>query len=496
MNHLIRKYVGLLLILLTAASCGVGDTSDRDAGGGIGGTGISKGTITGFGSVVVNGVAFNTTGSPISVDDNPGIESDLAIGMVVTVQGTINDDGTGTASSVTFEDNLEGPISSIDPAAKTLEVLGQTVVWNDSAKFESHDGNPTDPNTLIPGNIIEVSGFASSGGVIQATRIEKKADAFTSGMEIELKGTISNLNTINNTFTIGLLTVNYSSAQIDDSLGALSNGLFVEVKSSQALADGVLIASKVEGESEGVSGSSGSEVELEGLVTFFDPLNPTNFEVNGQPVQTSSSTEFENGSSDDLALNVHLEAEGTLNASGVLVATKIEFRHTRVRIEASVDAVDPANNTITFFLTADNSVVVTVNALSEMEDDNGDPLSLNAVVAGDWLEIKAYAVRDSSGVITEIIATELEREDPPSNGRVILRGPVSEASNPTLVILGVTVDTAGDPSFQDINENLITRAEFFSQIGTQLAAGANPIVKAKGDWTGTQIDAKELEIED
>jgi len=39
---------------------------DGRASGGIGGTGISKGTVTGFGSVIVNGVTFNTDNTPPS----------------------------------------------------------------------------------------------------------------------------------------------------------------------------------------------------------------------------------------------------------------------------------------------------------------------------------------------------------------------------------------------------------------------------------------------
>jgi hypothetical protein len=85
------------------------------------------GPITGFGSVIVNGVRFSTTGATILVNGVAATEADLAIGQVVRVEGTVDAGGTtGTAQSVTFEDNVTGPIESIDLASGRL-VAGQPV---------------------------------------------------------------------------------------------------------------------------------------------------------------------------------------------------------------------------------------------------------------------------------------------------------------------------------------------------------------------------------
>ena len=76
---------------------------------------VSQGTITGFGSVIVNGVRYDTSNATFTIDGSPGTESDLAVGQVVVVSGTINQAGTeGTAASVDFDDAVEGPIESID----------------------------------------------------------------------------------------------------------------------------------------------------------------------------------------------------------------------------------------------------------------------------------------------------------------------------------------------------------------------------------------------
>jgi hypothetical protein len=82
---------------------------------------VSKGTITGFGSVIVNGVHYDSNGADITIDDNPGLESDLAVGDVVVVKGTLSSSGTsGSADSIDFDDAVEGPVSAIDLAGGTI----------------------------------------------------------------------------------------------------------------------------------------------------------------------------------------------------------------------------------------------------------------------------------------------------------------------------------------------------------------------------------------
>ena len=115
---LLKKYfLPLLVLVLFVAGCGGGGGGGSSlAGGGIGGTGITSGTITGFGSVFVNGVEFETDGSSFDVDDNIGTDQDvLGLGMVVTITGSINPDGvTWTALSILYDDEVEGPIAA-DP---------------------------------------------------------------------------------------------------------------------------------------------------------------------------------------------------------------------------------------------------------------------------------------------------------------------------------------------------------------------------------------------
>ncbi|WP_455197312.1 DUF5666 domain-containing protein, partial [Kaarinaea lacus] len=103
--------------------------------GGESGTGIQAnnqttvGEISGFGSIYVNGVRYNTDGATVYIDGNPSSEQSLAVGMVVTVEGSVNSDGlNGTAITVATRTEVEGLVLQNDVAGNgTINVMGQTV---------------------------------------------------------------------------------------------------------------------------------------------------------------------------------------------------------------------------------------------------------------------------------------------------------------------------------------------------------------------------------
>lgn len=87
-------------------SGGGGDTGDTSAG--ISGSGKAIGVITQFGSIFVNGVEYDTSEAIIIVNGVIATEDDLGVGMVVFIQGTVNEDGvTGVAEVVIVDDNLK-----------------------------------------------------------------------------------------------------------------------------------------------------------------------------------------------------------------------------------------------------------------------------------------------------------------------------------------------------------------------------------------------------
>ena len=137
--HRLRNSILIALLVIGMAACGGGT---QLAGGGIGGTGISQGPITGFGSIFVNGVEFNTNNATIIKDGTsigPLSTSDLKkylmVGMIVTVNGDIANSISGIANTVSYAKELQGPITAITPP-NALTVLGQSVIVDNLTKIE------------------------------------------------------------------------------------------------------------------------------------------------------------------------------------------------------------------------------------------------------------------------------------------------------------------------------------------------------------------------
>lgn len=331
-STLYRAITAAMAISIAACSSGT-DVA------GIGGSGItSSGTITGFGSIFVNGVEFKTSSSTFNVDDNPdGTEDDLAIGMHVTVNGTLNADGvTGNATSVTYDDQLQGPVGAppidIDTENKTITVLGIVVALNSTTtQFDIDDSVPGsfNFNNIKKGDNVEISGLFDSAGKLIATRVELKEQAFTIDSSIvELRGTIADL--IGPNFTLNLqgmagatVDIVTSSGTAYDDLppGGLVDGTFVEVKGTcPDVTCTTIEATRIQGESEGFDGDSDGDVEIEGFITRY--VDDSDFDVDGLPVDASDAQK--EPPSLILIKDLLVEVKGTV-VNNVLMASKVEL---------------------------------------------------------------------------------------------------------------------------------------------------------------------------
>ena len=469
----VKWFLALLLVALVAACGGNGSSSTGSAATA---KNSSRGVITGFGSVFVNGVEFNTAKTSVLINGVSGTESQLKVGMVVKVDGSINSDGrSGNATSINFSAEAEGPISDINLTTNTLTVLGQTVNIDGNTIFEGATGL-SDP-TLAIGDYIEVSGFRNASGIV-ASRIEKKTAGSMHNI-FQIKGVISNLNAAAHTFTLGTLTVDYGSL---NPLPTLSNGLWVEVKSN-ATPDpttNILKATKIE--IEDMASSEGNKEEVEGYVSGFTDA-ASDFNVAGQAVHVGPDTVYESGTASDLKDGIKIEAEGVVT-NGVLLASKIEVKQTKttkpnIIVEAPVEAVDA--NSITVL-----GQQFTFSKRTQMEDKTGVQPKLNitnistTITVGDHVSVRGF--KNSTG---ELTATRIERN---ANTKVVLQGPVEAVSSPTLTILGLNVMTGANTNFK-MGKGGINAAGFFAQVKTGM------IVKVNGTKSDTGIMATEIEIE-
>ena len=471
------KYCLLTVIAGLLVSCG-GSSSEPspDPGtqnppppvGGVVRSGIAYGPISGFGSVIVNGVHYDTNGAIFSIDDSTGSESDLKVGQVVTMKTETDDQGNASATDVIFDDEVQGPIDSIDLINSTIVVLGQMVLINANTSFDD-SFTLANIDGLMVGDVVEVSGLVNADGVIVASRIEPKLATD----EFEVHGTITILDSGAQTFMLNELLVDYSTATLEDFGSATpTEGDLVEVKGTSFNANSALIATKIELETiNDRIGDNDDDAEIEGLITEF--TSAQSFSVAGVPVITNSGTEYKYGAASNLALNVRIEVDGVFNASGVLVADEVEFENeSDVEVVSVLDSVDSTNQTITIF-----GITFLVDASTRFEDKSDadlEPFNFSHLSAGDYLAVRGFT-REGDGLYASLI----EREDIDTRNEV--QGMVETIATDSLSILGVTITIDANTEYQDFDDSTMTQSEFFGL----LSVGS--LVNARGSKTSSNV---------
>ncbi len=465
----------LVSLLVVGCGSGGGSSGGSEPIAGIDRGGIiASGPITGFGSVIVNGVRYSTSGALVTVDGQPATESDLRIGQVVRIEGTLNADGvTGSAVRIDFNDEVEGPVQSVDLAGQRLVVLGQTVQVSANTSF----GDSIVPRALeglAVADQVQVSGLVASDGVIAATRIERRA----SSSEVDVKGVASGVDSAAKRLNINGLAIDYATAQLEGfAMGQPADGDLLEVRGTLN-ASSVLVATRIQRETQSFMGTIDDEADIEGLITRF--VSASDFDVAGQSVITNTSTRYEGGSASDLALDVKVEVEGGFDINGRIVAEQLRFRlDSDVEISATVESVDAAASRLVVLGTT-----VVVNELTRFEDHSAADLQrfgLADLRVGDYVEIRGRLEG------TTVIATRLDRDEP--DDQVELRGPVDSVAQPDLTIAGVTVTTDADTEFSNKSDESIDASEFF-------AIAEGQIVKVEGALVGDVLLAESAELED
>lgn len=339
-HRLFSHGVQAMGLALALVGCGGGGGVDS------GGTGVTasyaSGPITGFGSVIVNGVRYDDTVATVTDGDGtPRSRNDLRLGMTTEVRGTaitLDDAGASvaTASSIVFSSELQGTVDSVDATANRLVVLGQGV---DVSPATVLDGLSGGLSTLSVGDGVEIYGFFDvTTARYRATRIERK----TGVPDFKLRGAVSNLDSVAKAFNIGTQRISYA-AVAGDVPATLANGDFVRLRLQSAQIGGVWIVSGV---SDGTrQPDDGAEVKLEGLINAF--TSPSRFSVNGVAIDASRITVPAG-----LALGVRVEVEGrasgaTLVANEVEIETEDDANNLEFEIRDRIASVDAATLSFT-----------------------------------------------------------------------------------------------------------------------------------------------------
>ncbi len=446
---------------------------------------MSTGVITGFGSVFVNGVEFETGSAQVTTDDEEvASENDLQVGMVVMVTGTINEDGvTGEASDIEYSENLQGSIQTINLSDSSFTVLDQTIITDELTNFE---GEIT-LETLEVGQLVEVSGMLNADGAIVASLV-KLEDPATS--ELKVEGVVSNLNAENSLFELNGLVVNYALADIED-IDQLIEGVYVRVRSSQDLVEGVLQADKivVKGTDDGAAAGAqdpvpGSPVVIDGIIDSFESLS--SFTVNGEQALVNELTNFLSGSSSaDLILNARVRIKGTLDDAGVIVVEHLTLQTRNfLGMEGEIQSIDLVNHSLTML-----GITFLVNEETHFIDSGPERIkyfSLADLLVGDWVEIMARETE----LETEYVAVKLKRHRDQESEQMKLSGPIS-AIDPLLMqfsINGFVVQVADMTEIEFDHGDAMDMAALFELLVDGLK------VKIEGVIEGEMVIAAEISI--
>lgn len=337
---------GLAVLLAALGACG------GSGGVGSGGTGqpmsTGSGTVTGFASVIVDGVEYEDEGVTPMAELVWGQPAATTVKLGQFAEIDFDQEGfVLQARSIRVDAAVAGPVDSVDVEGRSLQVLGQRVVVNENSSegpitvFEDVAGLAG----LQPGDAAEVHGVprwnaATSRYDVQATRIEKLSALPAS---FRLSGTVQDLQPGSTafTFTLGGLTVDYGDALILPSAQVLENGRRVVVWTSQVPVAGRLEASGIRVIVR-QEGGSDAPARLGGTVGRLDTAAET-FDLAGVLVHYDNALVTPPNRS--LANGSYVQVRGRYAGDGSFVADHVKLRRPaddeddrEVRLEGTISA--------------------------------------------------------------------------------------------------------------------------------------------------------------
>lgn len=388
------RHAAALLLALSAAlitACGgggsAGDPPAAPLQGGETATAYAAGPITGFGSVIVNGIRYDDSSAEVTDDEgrNQGRDK-LRLGMSVEVDGNQVDHGKAVAKAlrIRFGSEIVGPVAAFDAAAGTLQVLGQTVVVTATTVF---DDSLTGDLAALAGTVIEVHAqYDAATGRYTAWRIEPAADA----PNYKLRGVVAGLTPT--TFTLGGQVINYAGLLPADLPPNLANGTTVRVRLQKVQVGGQWVAISVR---QGVRKvDDREEADLRGAITVW--ASATDFEINGLKVDARSAA-FPDGMP-GVVLGAMVEVEGRI-VGGVLVANKVELdaRHAMDRhgpeLHGAIGGLDKTAKTFKLRgMTVSYAGTVTYKNGTEADLANGRKVEVKGTPGADRKTLAAASI--------------------------------------------------------------------------------------------------------
>ncbi|MGB7184928.1 MAG: DUF5666 domain-containing protein [Burkholderiaceae bacterium] len=422
MNNLTPIRV-MAVLIAGAALAACGGTDNNSAGGVSAQTKeTTTGAITGFGSVIVEGVRYDDTGATVedevdATNPAPGTLADLKLGMQVELEAQ-----DGRAKFIRIRPEVIGTVDA--PTATGFIVLGQTVVVSDDTVY----AGATALADIVAGDSVKVHGQRDENGNIIASRIKRKDP--TSLRFYRVAGTVDSVDADSKTFMIRALTVRWNdSTRISPAADQIVVGARVAVFSDTDAQSNELPARAIrirtmDDEPDSVRRSIG------GMIQDYEVGTPT-FRLRGVTVNFTPETKFENGTESDLADGRKILVRGTFSPRGenrrVIEATEIRFHHTHEHRNSLHGAISDYDSTDMSFMLRGVKVDASNDAVEYIGGD--------ASLLGNGVNVKVIGSVDGDMVAAKIIkfvTAEHESEEEFESDRELQEGSIPDNEQPNL----------------------------------------------------------------
>jgi len=321
----IRQNLGLSTIALSVAllsACG-GGTGTASNTNGI--TPTLSGTVTGFGSVIVDGQEIEDAYARIVHENADGSQSNDVLQMGQRVR--VAHDGANKASRVLIDAAVIGVVSSKGP--NTLTVAGQVVLINSdmaAGPLTVFAGGYSDLSSVQVSDMVQIHGTpvydtVTSSYKVQATRVQKDMGV----ARVQVNGKVAGYTTTSAgaSFALNGLTVNTTSATALRPTGAaLANDVQVTAYGA-SLVGGVLTATHVRVNRDQNSGNTSMQAQLSGAVSNYNASAGT-LDVQGTTVRVGAAVVQPSGAI--IANKAYVMVKGSVASDGSITATQVQVR--------------------------------------------------------------------------------------------------------------------------------------------------------------------------
>jgi len=387
------------LALMAVAACGDGMQLAGVSGGGTGAA-VASGTVTGFGSLIVDGKTWDDSSASVRVELDPqagAVPATAQLGQQVKLSFEVD----GQATSITLRPNVIGAVTQA--GANELIVLGQRVRVN----LDPNAGPVTvlegvnAASAISVGQLLEVHGqwvrdTATGRPVVQATRLAVRTSA--AGGFALIAGTVDGLNTVAGSFRIGDLPVTTGAGtRWPGGTAGIANGRQATVWSRTPLLAGPTLSAEFV--RVDAAPSPGVPAYLAGSVARFDRVAGT-FVIDEVVVDAHAATLTPAGST--LADGQYVRAHGTFDAAGRFNADQITLRRSDSEVEASL------RGTVTAYVSKAAFAVrgVPVDASTAQIDLSACPAGTSTLANGLFVRVDGHV--QASGVRATAVRCDTE----------------------------------------------------------------------------------------